>query len=397
MAKKILIFSTAYLPLVGGAEIAVKELTDRLANPLGKGGRAFGWNFDLITARLKKDLPKQERIVQITVYRLGSGRFLDKFLLPFFGLLKALALNRKNNYAIIWSIMASQASIAAAFLKIFFPKKKLILNLQEGDEESHLTRYVKGNIFLYKFFVRPGHLLVFKKADLITAISADLKARAEKNGVKAAILVIPNGVNLQRFKRPEAVKNKELKNKLGWAEADKIIITISRLVKKNGVGDLIEAMRYLPAEVKLLIIGGGELKESLESKISSLPGGEARIKMAGAIKNEAIPGYLALADIFVRPSLSEGLGISFLEAMAADVPVIGTAVGGIVDFLKDGETGLFCQAGNPKSIAEKIKACLENKELAAKIRQQAGRLVAKNYDWDLIAKKTKEIFEKIIV
>ena len=92
----------------------------------------------------------------------------------------------------------------------------------------------------------------------------------------------------------------------------------------------------------------------------------------------------------MRPSLSEGLGNSFIEAMAAGVPVIGTQVGGIPDFLRDKETGFFCEVRNPKSIAEKVKEILENNELRANVIKNAQELVTKNYDWDLVARRIKE-------
>lgn len=395
--NKILIFTTAYLPLIGGAEIAVKELTDRIGD----------YEFDLITARLDKKLPAQEKIGRVKVYRVGFGNKFDKLLLPFLGLWRSFRLNRSEQYQIIFSLMASQASIAGAFLKILKPQKKLILNLQEGDEEEHLKRYVFGNNFLYRWLIRPWHLLVFKKADLITVISGYLKNRALANGFKRQIEVVPNGVDIKKFKvacpaspgeggESLKLKVKELKDKLNIKESEKVIVTVSRLVKKNGVGDLIEAMRYLPVNVRLLIIGEGELAANYELQITSLKL-DGRVKMLGTIKNELIPQYLALADVFVRPSLSEGQGISFLEAMAAGVPVVATSVGGIVDFLKDNETGLFCEVKNPESVALKIKIYLENKELTGKITARAFELVKKNYDWDLIAEKMQRIFKKIMI
>src|SRR3989338_8239109 len=121
-----------------------------------------------------------------------------------------------------------------------------------------------------------------------------------------------------------------------------------------------------------------------------------RVLFLGDIDNDVVPRYLAIADVFVRPSLSEGQGISFLEAMAAGVPIIGTPVGGIVDFLHDGRTGLFCEVNNQESIAHKIKIYLDDQELSAAIKTNARKLVEKNYDWNLIAVKMKNIFEKVI-
>ena len=106
--------------------------------------------------------------------------------------------------------------------------------------------------------------------------------------------------------------------------------------------------------------------------------------------------------MFVRPSLSEGLGNSFLEAMAAGVPIIGTNVGGIPDFLIDpstgsrqAATGLFCETANPKSIAEKIELLLTDEDLRQKLIINGKKAVAEKYDWDKIAARMKVIIGRL--
>src|SRR3989344_9522360 len=108
MKKKILIFSTAYLPLIGGAEIAVKEITDRLGDD---------FIFDLICARIKKELPAQEKIGKVNVYRMGCGCALDKYYLALCGHCFAAKIYKKNHYNAIWAIMASFGGFAAMFFK----------------------------------------------------------------------------------------------------------------------------------------------------------------------------------------------------------------------------------------------------------------------------------------
>ena len=115
----------------------------------------------------------------------------------------------------------------------------------------------------------------------------------------------------------------------------------------------------------------------------------------GLVLPDQVPKYLAISDIFVRPSISEGLGNVFLEAMAVGVPIIGTPVGGIPDFLKHEETGLFCKPNNPKSIAEAVKKILENKELQEKLIDNGKELVKRKYDWDIIAEQMNKIFRKL--
>ncbi len=386
--KKILIFSISYLPFVGGAELAVKEITDRLSSEKFSTFGLPTLDWDMVTFRSRRKLPKFEKIGSINVYRVG--RF--KLFFPFAAFLKALSLHRKNNYSIIWSIMANRAGFAAFFFKFFYPKVKFLLTLQEGDTLDYPEKQAGILWPFVKFLFRR----IFTYADSVQVISGCLSDWARHNGFSGTVEVVPNGVDIENFKirvsrfKPEELK--ELRRKLNIKDDDKVIITTSRLVKKNAIGDVIEAMRYLPENVKFLILGTGKEEKRLKAKVEGLQG---RIIFLGHILNEEVPRYLAIANVYVRPSLSEGLGTCFLEAMAAGVPVVATPVGGIPDFLKDGETGLFCEVSNPKSIAEKIIIFLENKELAGKIKIDAQEMVVKNHDWDLIAKGMNEIFRRL--
>ena len=389
--KKILIFSTAYFPFVGGAEIAVKEITDRIDDI----------QFDMITARMDSKLPTIEQFGNIKIYRAGYGLgAVDKFLLPFFGLVKALKLQRINNYDVIWSVMASQASIAAAWFKKIKPKLKLVLTLQEGDEEEYLRRYVFGNKFLYKLLIRPWHVLVIKKADVITAISTYLKERAKKSGAKADIKIVPNGVGVAHFSQDVSEEDlQRLKTRLSIRQENNYLMTISRLVEKNAVDDIIRALTFLPKEVILLVVGDGLQREmliQLAQELEVYP----RIKLIGHIDHQDLPKYLKLADIFIRPSLSEGFGNVFVEAMAVGVPVIATPAGGIPDFLFDPDknpdkkpTGLFCDIRDPKSIAKQVTRLLGDGQLRETLTTNAKDMVKSKYDWDIIARDMKQVLE----
>jgi len=382
---KVLIFSTAYFPLIGGAEVAVKEITDRVKD----------WRFDMITARIRPNLVRFERIGNVNIYRIGFGISFDKFLLPFLGLLKAFKLDKKKNYRIIWSIMASQAGVAAAFFKFFYPRKKLLLTLQEGDTEEHLERYVWRNKFLYNFLVKPWHLLPFKKADQITAISSYLKKRALKNlrnGAKVPVTIIPNGVDTELFRRTSEEEIKKLKSELGLREDERIILTVSRLVKKNGIDDLIKAGKYLDFNFKILIIGQGKDKKKLTRLTKNLNLKE-KVLFLGHVDYRDLSRYYSAADVFVRPSLSEGFGNVFLEALACRTPIIGTPVGGITDFLADKGTGLFCQVRNPENISEKIKEILENESLRKTLAVNGIRFLRNTYQWDTIAIRMEVVFQ----
>ncbi len=384
--KKILIFSLAYYPdFVGGAEVAIKEITDRVPPKEA--------SFDMVTAKLNSNQKRFEKIGNVNVYRVGLGlETFDKFAISTFGFLKALSLHKKNKYDVSWAVMANQAAVAASVFKFFCKKVPLVLTIQEGDEEEYLKRYVFGNNFLYKILIKPWHTMPFRFADRAITLSTYLKKRVEQNNFKGPIDIIPNGVDLKNFtKNYQEDKLDALREKLEIKNDEKTIITTSRLVDKNAINDIISSLSHLPKKYKLLILGTGPLLYKLQN-LAEKEGVYNRVKFLGFVDNKEIPKYLKISDYFVRPSISEGMGNSFIESFAAGIPVIATPVGGITDFLVDEETGLFCEIRNPESIAERIKFLEKNSELREKIILKAKE-ASKGYDWNLIAKiMSKKVF-----
>ncbi|MEK7551799.1 MAG: glycosyltransferase family 4 protein [Patescibacteria group bacterium] len=380
--KKILIFSVAYHPFIGGAEVAVKEITDRIKD----------YEFHLITVNLDGKQKKQERIGNIEVYRVGKGK-IGKYLFPITAFLKASSLHKKNNFSATWSIMANYAGLAGLLFKKRFPKVPFVLTLQEGDSMPHIK---KRMLPLYPLFKS-----IFKSADKITAISNYLSTWAKEMGARGEVSVIPNGVDAEKFKiQDSGVKIQELRKEIGVKEGEKLIITTSRLVKKNAVDQIILSLKHLPDNFRFFIAGIGEEEESL-CKLTKELNIEDRVKFEGFVSPDKLPLYLKASDIFIRPSRSEGLGNSFLEAMAAGVPVIATSVGGIPDFLFDPEanpdklsTGLFCEVDNPESIAKGVKRLIDDPKLRETIIKNAKENVLRNYDWQGVTQRiTHEVFD----
>jgi glycosyltransferase involved in cell wall biosynthesis len=373
---KVIIFSTVYFPLIGGAEVAMKEITDRIPD----------MEFDLICARVKPGFASAEKIGNVTVHRVGFGHPIDKYLLPILGPLKALRLNhapRTTHHApVIWSLMASYGGFAALIYTWLRPKTKLLLTLQEGDPLEHYAK--RAGIFHFL------HRKIFRRADAVQAISRFLADWAVKMGFKGTPQVIPNGVDIEKFGiRDSGFGDRERRRaSYGFTEDDIVLVTASRLSLKNGVDDLIRALTHLPSNYKCLIAGNGEDGEKLRV-LTEKKGLGDRIVFLGNRSHDELPEILQSADIFVRPSLSEGLGNSFLEAMMAGLPVIGTPVGGIPDFLTDGETGVFCKPRDPASIARSVARVKEDGELRDRIVKQGRELVRAKYGWDGIAEKIR--------
>jgi glycosyltransferase involved in cell wall biosynthesis len=371
MSKRILIFSTAFYPVVGGAEVAVKELTDRMSD----------LKFDLVCAKLKKGLPDFEQMGNVTVHRIGFGFAIDKYFLPFLGPLKAKSIVRADTP--VWSIMASYAGFASLFYCWLRPSTKMLLTLQEGDP---LEKYAK-RLGAFGFLQRG----IFRRANRVQVISRFLGEWAASSGHRGQVEIIPNGVDIVAFtKSISAERRRELRAGFGFTDEDLVLVTASRLSLKNAVDDVIRSLILLSPRCKFLVIGVGEDEKMLKSLVEQLGLG-ARVVFVGYHAHSQLPELLRSSDIFIRPSLSEGLGNAFLEAMAAEIPVIGTPVGGIPDFLKDGETGVMCEPRSPESIARAVERLLSEPGLRGKVVEQGAKLVRDGYDWASISKRMKSL------
>jgi len=401
--KKILIFSLAYYPkYVGGAEVAIKEITDRI-DP-----KEF--EFHMVTLRFDSTLSRVEKIGNVLVHRIGFARpkpsmidlkkfplVLNKYLFQFTAAFKALSLHGKYRYDAIWAMMAHSCGVPAAIFKMLHPKVRYILTLQEGDPPEYIERLARP---VWPLFKR-----AFTSADTIQCISTFLAKWAKRMGFPGEPVVIPNAVDTKHFSQEFPVAEiAALKEKLEKKPGDVFLITTSRLVHKNAVDDAIKSLTLLPENVKFLILGIGPDEEMLKNLAKS-EGVEERVKFLGQISHAEMPKYLKASDIFIRASRSEGMGISFVEAFAAGVPVIATQVGGIADFLFDPErdpdkssTGRAVDPRHPEQIVRAVKLILERPEETREIIANAKKLAFEKYDWDTIANAMKRfIFSPLLV
>ncbi len=377
--KKVLIFSLAYYPHVGGAEVAIKEITDRITDI----------EFHMVTLRFSNREAKEEKIGNIFVHRIGFGTSLvSKFLFQFMAARTASTLHKQFNFSATWAMMAHATGVPAALFKMRHSNVPYILNLQEGDSLAHIERTMRP---LWPLFVR-----AFTKADIVQPLSTYLAQWARVRGFAGPIEIIPNGVDVQHFSGTPA------------AHEGVVLITTSRLVHKNAVDDCIRALALLPAMIRFQILGVGVEEKKLKELAEKL-GVSGRVVFVGHVDHKQMPAYLHAADIFIRPSRSEGFGASFVEAMAAELPVVATQEGGIADFLFDVKrnpekvtTGWAVDANSPEQIAEAVKDILGNPENTKRVIENAKTMVAEKYSWDLIAKDMREkvfgkMFDKVYI
>ena len=377
--KTILVLSWFYHPFIGGAELFARAIAERLSDR---------YRFIIVTARMDKQLPSSETDEGTTIFRVGGGRRSDKFTYPLVALKKSLQLESVD---LVHNIMVN-ASAVAAYFYLKLRSKPSLLTLQEGDSEEYVRDYLGPFFPIYPRLHRPF--------DRIHAISSFLRDEAVRHGADAkSVTVVPNGVDLRAFDReawpPEEIE--DLRRRLDLV-GKRIIVSVSRLVSKNAIGDLLRALPVVlehHPDAALLLVGDGNQRHRLETLASEL-GVRDRVRFAGSVEHRETAKHLLLSEVFVRPSTSEGLGSAFLEAMACGTPVVGTPVGGIVDFLRDGETGLFCEPRQPASVAAAVDRVLSERATAERLSEQGRELVRRDYDWNKIAEDIATIYEELL-
>ena len=355
--KKILIFSLAYYPHVGGAEVAIKEITDRISDI----------EFHMVTLRFSAADAPQEKLGNLVVHRIGG----PKWWYPVGAALKARALDKRQHFDGAWAMMSYMA-LPALFFGLPYA-----LTLQDGDTEGH----VFGRLRILPFL--PLLRLGFKNARAMSALSTFLAEWGRKQGFRGTVEVIPNGADVQKFAGEKI------------AHDGAVIITTSRLVHKNAVDDVLRALVLVP-DVRFQIAGAGPEETTLKVLAREL-GVSDRVDWLGHVDHTQLVALLHAADIYVRPSRSEGFGASFPEAMAAEIPVITTQEGGLKDYITP-EVAWPVEKDRPDQIALQIKAILGNPQRTAQVVESARQMVVAKYDWSLIARDMRErVFARLFI
>lgn len=234
---------------------------------------------------------------------------------------------------------------------------------------------------------------VVDNADEVVTVSTALaRVLADDTHSTVQPSIIPMGVDASQFspdKKDAAIRDR-------YNIQGPFLLFVGRLTEKKGVRYLIDAMAIVTTtvpEAKLLIVGHGELEQSLKKQVDQLGLGDV-VLFAGGIPNAQLPPYYATADIFIGPSIqvkggdTEGFGLTFVEAAMSGCLVIGAKIGGIEDIIEDGQTGFLVQPRDFRTLASTIIhaiATLDSHQEQMRIR--ARRIAFEKYDWSIIEKK----------
>jgi glycosyltransferase involved in cell wall biosynthesis len=232
--------------------------------------------------------------------------------------------------------------------------------------------------------------------DKIVAVSESIKndiIRYDKIN-PSKIEVINNGVDTLIF-RPQS-KDYELLKSLGINNDDIVIGFVGRIVPAKGLEYLLEAFSYLKKEInniKLLIVGDGAILKDLKNYSIEL--GISKYSIFTGERQD-IQKILSCIDIFVMPSIAEGLPNALLEAMSSGKTVVTTKVGGIPEIIKDRFNGLIIPDKNSEMLAKAIKELITDKDLSEKLGENARHFIIENYSIEAVNKKWETLYLSIL-
>ena len=380
---RILMINYEFPPLGGGGGVASYEIAKALA--------ARDHRVDVLTTK-RRGLPSKEVVDGLSVYRapaVGRGRLATASIPSMLSFLPSgiatgyRALGRRGYDVLNTHFAIPSGPTGVALSRLF--RTPHVITIIGGDIHDPSKRLSPSENPLLRTVVRG----VLNSCAQVVAISEDIKRRAREDlSCRTPIEVIHYGLTPPRFEE----KSRE---ELGIPRDAVVLIAIARLIKRKALSDVLQAMALAdePA-LRLLIIGEGPEQEALVGLAGSL-GLSQKVDFLGPIWGERKFQYLEAADIFVLPSLHEGFGLVYLEAMHCGLPVIASSTGGQIDFLKDGETGFLVPVGDVQALAASIERLSGDEALRGKMGE-CNREYVKRFHISGVAERYEALFSQVV-
>jgi glycosyltransferase involved in cell wall biosynthesis len=235
---------------------------------------------------------------------------------------------------------------------------------------------------------------VLSKIDAVTVVSRAMAEDLVRSGVpREKVRVIPMGTDLTKMFCPGPVSRNA-----------KQVLFVGRLVKKKGCRYLIEAWPKViakEASARLLIVGDGPERESLEKRAVELKTGDS-VRFLGALPQASLPDLYRSSAVVVFPSIvgrggdREGFGLVLVEALGCECAVVVTDLPAMRDIVQDGETGLVVRRESSEEIAGAVLRLLKDPPLVRRLAKEGRRAVRKRFDWGIIGKRYDDLIDLLI-
>lgn len=236
---------------------------------------------------------------------------------------------------------------------------------------------------------------VFSRADRIVAVSEEVAQAAQRHTriPRERIVTIPNGVDPARFRyNGDRIV---LRQTLNLPPERTVAVTVGRLTRQKGYPHLLAALALIPTEKRpvTLVVGDGPDRVALESQAAAL-GLADDVRFLGNRRD--VPALLAAADLFVLSSLWEGLPLALLEAMAAGLPAVVTAVGGNVEVVEHGKSGILVPAADEQALAEVLSSVMHDPLQRERIGKAAREQFEQRYSLRSFIEAHERLYEELV-
>lgn len=350
---KIALLGEKYTPDPGGLAISTGRLGDSLASA-GCDVRLFA-----PSRNLPATIKQTQRSGGVQVTRFGAHKRVDDTLVDWFELV--VEEHQRESFDLIHAYFLPMAGFVGTYAARYLGIPSVV-SIRGNDIERAAFDPGKFSHVIY----------ALQNADAVTT-NANTLARKAKAFVDREIHIIPNGIDTERFKPMD--KNEVLAETLGVeCQKSKVIGFVGELREKKGLATLFSGYAQIAktVPVSLLIVGEvreGEDKKYFEEFKSTNP--QLPITITGHVPHKDLPAYYSLMDVFVHPSLRDGMPNAVLEAMACGKPVIATPVGGVPDLIKDGKNGVLVKVNDAGMLAGQILNLFENAETGKTLGRHA--------------------------
>jgi glycosyltransferase involved in cell wall biosynthesis len=266
----------------------------------------------------------------------------------------------------------------------------MVLSAHLGDI-SNLALLGQWKALAAKTYEKIFGRIIISSSDVVIAVSNSVREHLLSLGASPKkVIVIPNGVDLEEFGLQSTVYKGNESN----------IIFVGRLIPNKGLEYLVKAAKILVDEkvkrIKFKIVGDGPCRQQLEELVAK-HGLSTHFEFLGHVPR--VSDVLREGGIFVRPSLTEGMPLTVLEAMASGLPIIATKVSGTSEIIIHNETGILIEPGNVKQLAEAIKYLIESPNEALRLGQNARTFIEHYYkekfSWDKAASSILAVYEML--
>ncbi len=383
--KRILFFNYEYPPLGGGAANATKHI-------LLEYTKYDDIYVDFVTSAIDKNFVEKKIGNNVTMYRLPIGKDLhnlnyqtkkDLMTYTWKAYKFSKKLIKKNQYDLTHSFFAVPCGVISQRIKHIFGIP-YIVSLRGSDVPGYSERF--ENIYV---ILTPIIHSVWKDAEYVVTNSNGLTDLAKKSLSTQKFEQIFNGIDTNFYnkgKRTVKDRTKEFR-----------ILLASRLSRRKGfnyaIDAFVELFDFYP-HIRMTIAGGeGNAMKDLQAQVKKYRL-DGRVTFTGAYVKEESPKIYNDADVFVMPSLNEGMSNNLLEALASGLPVLMTPTGGAEELVRDGQNGFLIKMKDVDSIVEKLKILIENPELCDAFGN-ASRKIAEDMSWAQAAEKYIHLYNKI--